>query len=241
MREIRAIAASLLAIIVITSCMCSEAGSEPLKLNVHYVDSSPQELSGGEIPKIVLSAEHAQMSLEIKNISDENLVLWQFNTPAGDAAVRFEFKMTPSSKNIFVAKVSQIYTGGMGIPKTFHLTPHDSFKFNVNFLSYWNFPFNYEFKRKIVYIRAVYASKSLAEIYAPKTRSEMSRFAVEAKNVWLGTVRTQWQKVEIINDTNHKNPLTGTCCTPNAPPSESESPLLLEPAPPASPSKANEP
>jgi len=217
------------------------AGRSAVEVTIHYSDGLPVGSPVDERPTLLLRSGRTTGYLTIRNNSINDLILWQPNSPLGDDAVSIEFKLTPTSKETSVAKIAQFYTGGMGIPKTFKLRSRDELIIGFDFLSYWKFPFNDDFERKTVYVRAVYSSNTIDKFYDSESVASFLKFVPEAKNVWKGTVRTNWQKVEIVNLTGNKNPLTGTCCTPDVQSMEPNAASVAKPAPPAKPAEAVKP
>ncbi len=87
------------------------------------------------------------------------------------------------------ARISHLYTGGMGIPT---LKSEDSLVHRIDLSSYWSLPFVLnEGDSTTVFVRAVYDSAR-----ADPKRSFLPKNADE---VWVGKVATDWQKVRLSN------------------------------------------
>jgi hypothetical protein len=167
----------------------------PLALSIHYSDGLSAKSSTSALPEIILFMEHTHLHLIISNISDHDVTLWRPFCPAGDEAITFEFKESELSKEIMKAHIRMGYTAGMAYEKTLTLAPNDSLVFNVDFLGYWDFPFEVKSREmKKIFIRAVYNPKP-----APKSDLKMPP---QANDVWFGRVETGWENVVIINRTD---------------------------------------
>jgi hypothetical protein len=174
----------------------------PLRLSIHYLDGLSAR--SGKLPKEIRFLHYGcHLSLLLTNSTKDDMHLWKPNCPEGDAAIHLEFKRDTDSKEIGIAQISQVYTGGMGIPKTMTLVPGDSFVQRIDFSSYWSLPFVLEPKAQSeMLVRAVYESKPID----PKRPARDYEAAPHAAKVWTGRIETEWERVRIVNLTDAKAP-----------------------------------
>jgi len=164
---------------------------DELSLSLHFLDGLTGQPKDEHLPDIRFLHYGCHLSLLLTNNSDETATFWKPDCPPGDMAIRLEFKKDANSKSIGVAQTSQMYTGGMGIPKTFSLPPNESLVYRIDLSSYWSLPFALnDDESKDVFVRAVYESD----------KWEMSSFMPSNSNdVWEGKLTTKWQKVRLSN------------------------------------------
>ena len=165
---------------------------DDLALSVHFLDGLSSQENSGRIPEIRFLHYGCHLSLLLTNNADETVTFWKPNCPPGDMAIRLEFKTTVESKKIGIARKSHMYTGGMGIPKTFTLPPNDSLVYRIDLSSFWSFPFALDNgDGRDVYVRAVYESDSW--------QMDRSFMPSNSGDVWTGKLTTEWQKVRLSN------------------------------------------
>ena len=163
-----------------------------LSLSIHFLNGLSSQENSDQLPDIRFLHYGCHLSLLLTNNADENVTFWKPDCPPGDMAIRLEFKTTAESKKIGIARTSHMYTGGMGIPKTFTLSPDDSLVYRIDLSSFWSFPFMLnDGDSTDVFVRAVYESDKWA--------MDRSFMPSNSKDVWVGKLTTEWQKVRLSN------------------------------------------
>jgi hypothetical protein len=163
-------------------------GSESVSISFTGTNSSVVS----EIGDLQFSNVGCELSLHLKNEMDAPLVLWEPYCPEGDQAFWLEFKKHETSNDVGKARTCHMYTGGMGIAKTFTLQPGESFVQLYDLSSYWALPFDLaDGESTTAWARAVYQSNRAAGRgrYAPENASE----------VWEGKIATEWRQIKISN------------------------------------------
>ena len=162
-----------------------------LMLSLHFLDGLSAK-SDDNMPDMRFLHYGCHLSLLLTNKAGENVTLWKPYCPEGDSAIRLEFKKTPESKTVGVARISHAYTGGMGISKTFTLVPSDSLVHRIGLSSYWSLPFVLnDGDDTTVFVRAVYESD--------KADSKRSSLPKQSGDVWVGKIETDWTQVRLSN------------------------------------------
>lgn len=168
----------------------------PLEITLH--DSRGFSLASVPDKNFILSLfkSHTHLHFRISNASNQELVLWQPNSPNGDDAMIIEFRDPSVPRKVFRARPNWSYTGGMGLPKTFTLAAHDDLIVNIDFIGemQWNFPMLIENDRsRNLEVRVGYHSQDLAQ----EKRKSFGRFKIA--KVWVGKTVGEWQKILVRN------------------------------------------
>ena len=170
----------------------SHVSPDELSLSLHFLDGLASQPKDEELPDIRFLHFGCHLSLLLTNNSDETVTFWKPDCPPGDMAIRLEFKKAADSTNIGIAQISRAYTGGMGFPKTFTLSPFDSLVHQVDLSSFWSLPFALnDGDNANVFVRAVYESD--------KWQMDRSFMPGDSNDVWVGRLTTQWQEVSLSN------------------------------------------